>query len=298
MKIPLIFLGTGQAVPTTKRNHTAILLKYSGENILVDCGEGTQRQFRKAKLNPCKITRILITHFHGDHVLGLPGLFQTLALNGYNKTLEIYIPKGTRQHLDLICRMFVWREKLKIQINEISEGKFLETEDFFIEAMPMQHDTPCLAYSFKEKDKLRIKKEKLKKYKLKGAIIGELVKGNDIEWNGKKIKAKELTYLQKGKKIVFILDTKLNENCYKIAKDADLLICEGVYIKKDKELAGLYNHLTAEQAAAIAKKSEAKKLILTHLSQRYENNFKIVLNEAKKKFKNSFLAEDFMKTEV
>src|SRR4030067_2460046 len=97
MKIPITFLGTSQSIPTEKRNHTAVLLKYKDENILVDCGEGTQRQFRKAHLNPCKVTRILITHGHGDHVLGLPGLLSTLSLSGYQKTLCIYGPKGTKE---------------------------------------------------------------------------------------------------------------------------------------------------------------------------------------------------------
>ena len=96
-KIKLTFLGTGSAIPTARRNHPATLLQYKDENILVDCGEGTQRQFRKAKLNPCKITRILISHWHGDHVLGLPGLLQTLNLNGYNGKLVLYGPKGSKQ---------------------------------------------------------------------------------------------------------------------------------------------------------------------------------------------------------
>lgn len=293
--INLTFLGTGQAVPTAKRNHTAVLLQYNGENILIDCGEGTQRQFRKAKINPCKLTRILITHFHGDHILGLPGLFQTLVLSGYSKILQVYIPKGTRHYLDLICKMFVWREKLKIQINEIEKGKFLETKDFLVEALPMSHETPCLAYSLKEKNKIRIKKDKLKKYKLHGAIIGELARGKDIIWNNKKIKVSSLTYMQKGKKISFIFDTEINSNCYKISENADLIISEAVYINNDKELAKEYKHLTAEQAGEIAKKARAKKLVLTHLSQRYDGSEKIILNEAKKKFKNTIIAEDLMR---
>src|SRR3989339_623098 len=106
MKIPICFLGTSQAIPTAKRNHTAMLLQYNDENILVDCGEGTQRQFRKAALNPCKITKLLITHWHGDHVLGIPGLLQTLALSGYNKILYIYGPRGTKKYIEEIMKIF------------------------------------------------------------------------------------------------------------------------------------------------------------------------------------------------
>lgn len=298
MKIPIIFLGTSQAIPTEKRNHTAIILKYKNENILIDCGEGTQRQFRKAHLNPCKLTRILITHWHGDHVLGLPGLLQTLALNNYNKTLHIYIPKGTSNYINLIFKIFVFQGEIKYEVHECNSGKILETPDFCIEAEKMFHGTPTLAYSFAEKDKIRINKEKLKKLKIQGKIISELQKGKDIIWNNKKIKAKDLIYMQKGKKITIIMDTSVNNNTLKIAKNSDLLITESTYAEKEANLAKERSHLTAKQAAQIAKKSKAKKLIITHISQRYENNENILLNEAKKIFKNTILAEDLMKLEV
>ena len=103
--IKLTFLGTSDSIPTEERNHTSILLTYEGENILIDCGEGTQRQIRKAKLNPCKITRILITHWHGDHVLGIPGLLQTLSMSGYNKTLYIYGPEGTKKFMKELLKI-------------------------------------------------------------------------------------------------------------------------------------------------------------------------------------------------
>jgi len=121
MKIPIVFLGTSQAIPTAKRNHIAMLLHYKNETMLVDCGEGAQRQFRKAKINPCKLTRLLITHFHGDHVLGLPGLFQTLALNSYNKTLQVYGPRGTLRFIDLMKRLFIPRGNLKIEVRSFWE---------------------------------------------------------------------------------------------------------------------------------------------------------------------------------
>lgn len=299
MKIPICFLGTSQAIPTAKRNHTAMLLQYNDENILIDCGEGTQRQFRKAELNPCRLTRILITHWHGDHILGLPGLLQTLALNGYNRTLRIYCPRGTKQYAELMFKLFVFVGKIKYEVNEIESGKVFETDDFYVEALPMIHGVPCLAYSFVEKDKIRIDKEKLEKLKLPStSLIKSLQQGEDIKVGGKKISAKDITYMQKGKKVSFILDTGINENCYKIAKNSDLLICESTYTKKEEELAADYRHLTAGQAAQIAKKADAKRLILTHISQRYENKEKQILKEAKKTFKNVEIAEDLEKIEL
>lgn len=298
MKIPILFLGTGQAIPTSRRNHTAILLNYKSENILVDCGEATQRQFRKAKLNPCNLTKLLITHWHGDHILGIPGLLQTLALNGYNKTLEIYGPKNTGRFMQEIMNMFIFEGKIKYKVKEIESGVFFENSDFYLTAMPMRHGAPCLAYSFIEKEKIRVDKNKLEKLRIKGKIIAELAKGKNISWHGKKILAKNLTYKQKQRKISFIFDTSLNQNCYLLAKDSDLLISEATYMKQEKELAERYHHLTAFQAAEIAKKAKAKKLILSHISQRYENKEKLILQEARRIFKNTEIAEDLTRIEV
>jgi ribonuclease Z len=300
-KINITFLGTSQAVPTSRRNHTSILLRYKSENILVDCGEGTQRQFRKAKLNPCKITKILVTHWHGDHILGIPGLLQTLLLNGYQKQLEIYGPKGTAYYMNNIIKIFVPYNTIKIKIHEVNEGVFFENEDFFITAEPMKHSIPINAYSITEKEKTRLNKNMLKKFKIPNTpLLGELAKGKDIEINGKKIKAKEFLYKEQGRKITIILDTALNENCFKIAKDSNILISEAVYLENEKELASLHEHLTASQAGQIAKKSgkKIKALYLSHLSQRYDGNEKSILNEAKKHFKNTIIAEDLMSVEI
>lgn len=299
MKIPITFLGTSQAIPTAKRNHTAILLQYSGENILIDCGEGTQRQFRKAKLNPCKLTRLLITHWHGDHILGIAGLLQTLLLNGYNKPLHIYGPKGTSYYFKKVIETFVPYCKIHLDIKEVDAGKFLETPDFILEAAPMQHGIPCNAYAFIEKARIRLDKKKLRKLKIPNSpLIKQLQQGKDIIFNGKKIKASQLTYISPQKKITTIMDTALNKECYKIAQNSDLLITEAVYLNAEKDLAKKHEHLTAEQAAEIAKKSKSKKLVLAHLSQRYDCREHLILKEAKKKFKNTFIAEDLMKVEV
>lgn len=298
MKIPIIFLGTGQAIPTLRRNHTSIIIQYKNETIMVDCGEGTQRQFRKLHLNPCKLTKLLITHWHGDHILGIPGLLQTLALNGYNKTLEIYGPEGTEQFIKEILGIFIYEGKISYKVKEITSNLVTENQDFLIKSEKMSHGANCLAYSFIEKDKIRIDKAKLKKLKIKGKIISQLAKGKDIVFEGKKIKASSLTYEEKGKKISFVFDTEFNERAVRLAENSDLLISEAVYTKEDEELAKKHQHLTAEQAAEIAKKSKSKKLVLAHLSQRYENKEFLILKAARKVFKNTFIAEDLSSLEV
>lgn len=174
----IIFLGTSQAIPTAKRSHTAILLRHEDEMILIDCGEGTQRQFRIARLNPCKLTKILITHWHGDHILGLPGLLQTLALNNYSKVLHLYGPPGTRRLMQLVLNMFIFTGKVKVEIHEIEkDGKFYENS-FALEAYKLKHSAACLGYVFAEKNKRKIDIAKARKLGLRqGPLLGKLQKG-------------------------------------------------------------------------------------------------------------------------
>jgi ribonuclease Z len=293
-KIKLTFLGTGSAIPTARRNHLSMLLQYKAENILIDCGEGTQRQFRKAKLNPCKITKILISHWHADHTLGLSGLFMTMAMNGYNKNLEIYGPRGTsekvRQYMDLVGRK---GENLNIKVNEIKSGTVFDSDEFFIEAMEMDHDCPVLAYSFVVKEKKRLDKEKLEKLKIPNSpLIGELVRGKTVEINGKKVDGKKLMYVDPARKVSFILDTRYNEDIVKLAKGSNVLVSEATYSKEEQELATEYGHMSSVDAAKAAKKAKAEALVLVHLSQRYDAIPKVIMKEAKEVFENVRVVED------
>lgn len=299
-KTSVTFLGTSNAIPTEKRNHTSILLSYKNENILIDCGEGTQRQLKIAKISPSKITRILITHWHGDHILGLPGLIQTLAMSGYQNTLHIYGPQGTQHYMNAIMALMTASVayKIKLEYHEVI-GKFLDMKEFYIEAEKMFHGTPTNAYVLVIKDKIRLDKKKLKKLKLPNTpLLHQLANGKDIIFNNKKIKAKDLTYLEKGKKITFILDTGMHENIIKTAQNSDILIAESTFSKEEETQAREYKHLTATDAATIAKKAKAKRLILTHISQRYEHIPYVIEKQAKKIFKNTKIAKDFDVVEI
>ncbi len=290
--IKLTFLGTGDAIPTKRRNHQAILASFADENMLFDCGEGTQRQFKAAGLTPTKLTRIFITHWHGDHVFGIPGLVQTLAISNYQKTLKIYGPKGTKYFMDLIQRL-VFAFHIKIEVHEISAGTVIDERDFKVEAANMKHGPACLAYSLILKDKIKLDKKKLKKLKLPNTpLLRQLKKGKDVMIDGKKIKAKAVTFKEKGKKLTVVLDTSINQNAINLAKDSDIVITESSFAEKESAKAREYNHLTAREAGTIAKKSKSKMLILTHISQRYEKNPAVVLKEAKKVFKNTKLVKD------
>ncbi len=288
--IKITFLGTADSIPSIKRNHSSVLLTYQGENILIDCGEGTQRQLRKAKINPCKITKILITHWHSDHVLGLPGLLKTLRTSGYTKNLIIYCPEKTKKKVEAMFHLFTI--DLNIKVKE-AEGKFFEENDFYLESKKMNHTTYCNGYSFVKKGKMRIDKKKLKKLKLKSSKeLKKIKEGKSVTINGKRVSPKDLTFKEEGKKVTFILDTKINKNAIALAKNSDLLICESTFNEELREKAKKHKHLTAKDAATIAKRSKSKKLYLTHLSQRFDKDHSKILKEAKKTFKESFLAED------
>jgi len=298
MAMKITFLGTGAMIPTAERNHTSILLSYEGENILVDCGEGTQRQLRLAKVSPAKITKILISHWHGDHVLGIPGLIQTLGASEYSGILEVYGPIGTKKYFGAMFESFINEFAIEARVFDIGDGVFFESKDFKLEALSLEHSCRCLGYSFIEKDKRNINLAYTKKFGLvRHPILKELQEGRDIEWKGQKIEADKATTVKKGRKITFIMDTGYSNNIIKLAKDADLLISEATHLDELREKTEKYKHLTAKQAAELAKEANAKRLVLTHFSQRY-NDLKEVEKEAKSIFKNSVCAKDFMEIEV
>ncbi|PXY71427.1 ribonuclease Z [Candidatus Parvarchaeota archaeon] len=292
MNLELTFLGTASAIPSKKRNHTSILLSLKDEKILIDCGEGTQRQLKIAKIKSSKITRIFLTHWHADHSLGLAGLFQTLGMADYSKTLKLYGPTGTKKKIGLLEKIY-GKFKIKIEIKEIGNKK-IEENEFIIESKKMQHLKECNAYSIKVKDKLRIHKSKLRKLKIgNNPELKKIIQGKNIKIGKKIIKSKDLTFLEKGKKISFILDTKNNVNTVKIAKDSDVLVCESSFLPEEKEQARNYKHLTWEDATLIAKKANVKNLYLTHISQKHENKTNLILKNAKKIFSKTKIAKDF-----
>jgi ribonuclease Z len=297
--IELIFLGTSSMVPTKERNHSSILLSFKGQNILVDCGEGTQRQLKLAGVSANKINKILISHWHGDHVLGIPGLIQTMAANNYDKILEIYGPKGTKIKINHMFKAFEFdQSKIELKIFEIEKGKIFENNDYLLETLPLEHGVKSLGFNFIEKDKRRIEMKKAQKLGLKeGPELGKLQDGKSITFNGGKIKPDNVSYVVKGKKISFVSDTLLCKNAYKLAENADLLVSEATY-HSDLEAKGEeYFHMTSKQAASIANKSNVKELILTHISARYKDS-KEVEEDAKDVFEDVRCAYDLMKVKV
>jgi ribonuclease Z len=285
-------------VPTKERNHSSFFLSYKSEGILFDCGEGTQRQLKIAGIKPPKVTKILISHWHGDHVLGLPGLLQTLGASEYAKILEIYGPKGTKQRIKTMFEAFVFDKPFEIKVKEVSSGKFFENNDFVLEARQLKHGIETIGFAFIEKDRRRINVSAVKKLGIpEGPLLGKLQEGKSIMFKGKKITPEKTTSTVQGKKIAFISDTLSCESCYKLAEDADLLICEAAYASNLEDKAREYKHMTAKEAALVASRSDVKELVLTHFSARYKNTHELQ-EDALQVFQNVKCAEDFMKIKI
>lgn len=301
----LLFLGTSAMIPTKERNHSALFLKQGTEGILIDCGEGTQRQFKLFGETATRITKILISHWHGDHVLGLPGLLQTLSASEYatkEKPLEIYGPKGIKKQIAQMLKAFPFDNKLQMKIKEVRKESEKETivrnEELEITAYPLEHSIPCLGFRIKEVDKRRINIEKVKKLGIpEGPLLGKLQQNKSILFHGKKISSKETTYVIEGKVLGIITDTGQCKNCLEIAEEADCLICEATFMEKEGEKAEKYKHLTIKQAALIAHTANAKKLVLNHFSQRYKEASEQE-QEARDVFSTVMLAYDGMKITI
>lgn len=294
----IVFLGTSSMQPTKERGLPAFLFSHGSENILVDCGEGTQRQMKIKKIKPNKLTKILISHWHGDHVLGLGGLIRNLGANQYGGILEIYGPKDIEKYMGNILNSCVYEERIKIKLIEIKHGKIFENKDFFIEAFKLKHPGLCYGFNFIEKERRKINLNYTKKFGLvKHQLLGDLQKGKDIIWKGKRIKVKDATNLVFGKKVSYISDTKYFKDILNFIKNADLLISEATYLEIDKDKAEAYQHLTAKQAAKLAKEGNVKKLVLTHFSQRYKDEMEFK-EEAVKIYRNVVCAKDFMEINI
>jgi len=290
----VVFLGTSSMVPTKERNQSVVLIRYKNEGILVDCGEGTQRQFKQKGIPLTRITKILITHWHGDHVFGLPGVLSTLGASGYERTLEIYGPRGTKRHFEAMFKAFVFDRKVNVVIKEINDGRFFENRDFCLEALKLEHGVVTLGYNFVENDIRHVDVKKVKKLGIPhGPLLGKLQRNETISFKGKKVNASDVTYVEEGKKITVIADTVPCKNAVKLAEDADLLICEATYSSKLEEKGEEYGHMTGKQAGLIANKAGVEKLVLTHFSARYKTTEEVE-EDAKDVFSNSIAARDFM----
>ncbi len=277
--------------PTKNRSQPAMLLFHNGTYLLFDAGEGTQRQLRIAGISPMDVNNLFITHWHGDHALGVAGMIQCMSGNRRVKEFNIYGPKGTTERVKHLVEAFDFKMGFSLKTHDITMRRgvikeVVKIKDLTITALRVKHGSSCIAYCVKEDDKRRINLEYTRKYGLEQhPLLGKLQRGEDIEYNGHKITVEKGTTIKKGKKFCYITDTGYFDELISFSEGADLLLCESTYTSELEDKAALRNHLTAEQAAMIASSAGVKQLILTHFSQRYVNS-KPFEEEAKKYFKN------------
>lgn len=302
MSLRVVFLGTSGSVPTPKRALPAIAIQRKDEIILFDCGEGLQRQMIQAGIGFHKKMKVLITHMHGDHVLGLPGLLQTMSLLEREKKLDIYGPIGIKAFVEAMKQTVQFVLTFPVDFYEIeNEGIVCREKEYEIYAKWVEHVVPSLAYALVEKPRPgRFFPEKAKRLGIEeGPLWAKLQLGESVRLsNGRVIKSEEVTGpLRLGRKIVYTGDTKSTENLAKFSENADLIIHDATFDDELVERALEDGHSTPSQAAETAKKAKVKRLILTHISARYKDA-SVLLEQARKIFSKADVAEDFMKVDI
>ena len=293
------FLGTSSAVHSYDRSHPSIAIKAFGKVMLFDCGEGTQRQLIYAKISPMKISEIFISHYHGDHILGLPGLIQSMGFRNRESKLTLYGPRGIEKIKNAIYDLNFDNFDFPIEFIEVGSETLIENEEYIIKSQEVHHNVPSLAYSIEEKKKPRFLRQKAIDLGVPvGPYFGRLHNGEEIEIDGVIIKPEQvLGPPRKGIKITYSGDTEPCSELTAFAKDSTLLIHESTYLNEDKDKAELHGHSTCTDAAETAIESNSKELILTHISTRYQNP-KEMLKEAKEIFENTKLAKDLMTIDI
>jgi len=294
----ILFLGTSASAPSAKRGLSAQIVKHDEYRFLIDCGEGTQRQILQSGTGFKNLTRILLTHGHLDHILGLGGLMSTFLRWEAIDELDIF---GGRSALDRVHDLLYGvvlrgnQPPMPLRLNEIRPGTFFESDDFTVTAFSVTHRGPdCLGYVFEGKARRPFLPEKADELGVPfGPERRDLVAGKEITLSdGKRIRPDDvLGPVQKGLKLVVVGDTGKTEDLLEVSKDADGLVIESTYLDEEAEMARQFSHLTARQAAELAAKAGVKKLILTHISRRYRE--KDVLKEAQAIFPNTTVARDF-----
>jgi ribonuclease Z len=302
MSMQVIFLGTAASIPTVARALPSVVVKRKNEILMFDCGEGVQRQMIKAGVGFHKKMKVFVSHMHGDHVLGLPGLLQTMSLLDRTQKLEVYGPVGIKEFTKGIERTVQFVLTFPVEIHEIeNEDVVCEEKEYTVQVAKTDHAIPSLAYALLEKPRPgRFNPEKAKALGVpEGPLWSRLQHNEKVKIaTGKVIKPEQVVSASRpGRKIVYSGDTRPTRSLLRLAENADLLIHEATFDNELIEKAKEDGHSTPSQAAGTAKKAKVKRLILTHLSSRYKSA-QPLLEQAKKIFPNVDVAEDFMEFEV
>ncbi|MGX7203631.1 ribonuclease Z [Enterococcus pingfangensis] len=297
----LEFLGTGAGVPAKHRNVSGLALKLLDERNaiwLFDCGEGTQMQILRTTIRPRKIEKIFISHLHGDHIFGLPGLLSSRSFQGGEEPVEIYGPAGLEKYVRTSLQVTKTHLAYPLQFIELSEGVIFKDKQFTVECMLLDHGVDSYGFRVSEADhEGMLQVDKLAVLGIPaGPIYGKIKQGQKVTLSdGRVIDGKDFVGTSKKGRVVTIFgDTRFMNKSSQFAKDSDVIVHESTFNKNEAKLARAYFHTTTQQAALIAKEAKAKKLMLTHISARYlAKEAKELEEEAKEIFPNTQVAKDF-----
>ncbi|MCL6301148.1 ribonuclease Z [Streptomyces kronopolitis] len=264
----LVVLGTASQVPTRHRNHNGYLLRWDGQGLLFDPGEGTQRQMLRAGVAAHDLNRICVTHFHGDHSLGLAGVIQRINLDRVPHPVTAHYPASGERFFDRLRYATAYRETVRLEQRPVSaDGELDRTPSYVLEAHRLSHPVESYGYRLVEPDARRMLPERLAAHGIAGPDVGLLLRRGEL--NG--VTLDEVSEQRRGQRFAFVMDTRLCEGVDVLAEGADMLVIESTFLDEDTELAVEHGHLTAGQAAGVAARAGVRHLVLTHFSQRYSD---------------------------
>ncbi|TCC56368.1 ribonuclease Z [Kribbella pittospori] len=266
----LVVLGTGSQVPSRERTQNGYFLRWDDEGFLFDPGEGTQRQMLYAGVSAGAITRLCVTHFHGDHCLGVPGIVQRLSLDGVSHAVHAHYPASGQTYFTRLRYAASFFERAELLEEPVEDDGLLSVGSFGqLWARRLEHPIESFGYQLIEPDGRRMLPDKLAAVGIAGPAIGQLQQAGSLDVDGRVIRIEDVSEPRPGQRFAFVMDTRLCDNVLRLADGADLLVIESTYLSSETELARRFGHLTARQAARVAAECGVRKLVLTHFSQRY-----------------------------
>jgi ribonuclease Z len=296
----LVVLGTASQVPTRYRNHNGYLLRWDDEGLLFDPGEGTQRQMVLAGVAASVVNRLCLTHFHGDHCLGVPGIIQRASLDRVGHPITAHFPASGRDYFARLRHASIFYDTVDVREEPIEAGGTVSVGAFgTLEARALEHSTDVFGYRLVEPDGRRFIPELLSRFGISGPDVGALERTGSITVGDRVIELEQVSEVRRGQRFAFVMDTRLCDGVYELADGADLLVIEATFLAQDEDLAQQYGHLTARQAAGVAAECGVRTLVLTHFSQRYQDAAARYADEAAAVFSGDIVvAEDLMRVPV
>ncbi|HEU4514945.1 MAG TPA: ribonuclease Z [Nocardioidaceae bacterium] len=294
----LVVLGTASQVPTRTRAHHGAVLRWDDEVVLLDPGEGTQRQLTLAGVSASSVTRICITHLHGDHCLGLPGVLQRMSLDRVGRPVDLYFPAEGQQYVDRLRRASAAFDTVEVREHPVTGDGLVDTwPTIALHARALDHRIETYGWRLQEPDGRRMLPEMLAARGIEGPDVGRIQHEGSLDVAGRTVRLDEVSEPKPGQSFAFVMDTRLCEAAVDLARGTDLMVAESTFLSSEEDLAKEYAHLTAAQAAGIAAEAGARRLVLTHFSQRHTDEAEFAA-EARAVFPDVHAARDLDRVPV